>query len=217
MLDFARHFRRGDTIIEVLFAVTIFSLVAVGGISIMNQGTATSQRSLEITLVRNEIDAQAETLRFLNSSYIASYQAGATGCSPTAILDGVARQWQLMQCEIINSGATKASDFGVTVEATCPSAPSGSLILNSRNATFVGLGGGQIQPAQSFAQVRYDGSNALLSAEGIWVEAVRMETIGGFQGSAGYIDFHIRACWDSPGQSVPVTLGTIVRLYEPRN
>ncbi len=69
---------RGDTLIEVLFAITIFSLVAVSSMAIMNQGTDTAQRSLEITLVRQEIDAQAETLRFLNASYIAnaSFVAG---------------------------------------------------------------------------------------------------------------------------------------------
>ena len=49
------------------------------------------------------------------------------------------------------------------------------------------------------------------------IEAIRSKTIReNNQANAGYIDFHIRACWDSPGQSVPVTIGTIVRLYEPR-
>src|SRR5674476_81397 len=69
---------RGDTLVEVLFATAVFSLVAVGCLSIMNQGAATAQRALEITLVRNEIDAQAETLRFLNASYIQAYQSGIT-------------------------------------------------------------------------------------------------------------------------------------------
>jgi len=44
---------RGDTLIEVLLAVTIFSMLAVGVITVMNQGTHAAQRALEITLVRH--------------------------------------------------------------------------------------------------------------------------------------------------------------------
>ena len=57
---------RGDTIIEVLLAVTIFSLVAVGSMVLMNRGVAMAQQSLETTLVRQQIDAQAEMLRFVH-------------------------------------------------------------------------------------------------------------------------------------------------------
>lgn len=201
---------RGDTLIEVLFAITIFSLVAVGGLAIMNQGTATSQRALEITLVRQEIDAQAETLRFLNSSYVSAYQSGVSLSSATP-----AGQWQLMQTSIIATGAVTASPFGAGVD--CQTAPQGSFILNARNATFIPPTDGKLGLAQTFAQVRYDESGQITMAEGIWIEAVRPATIlGNNQANAGYIDFNIRACWDSPGQSVPVTIGTIVRLYEPR-
>ncbi len=197
---------RGDTLIEVLFAITIFSLVAVGGISIMNQGTATSQRALEITLVRQEIDAQAETLRFLNASYIAAYQSGATSYT------GPAEQWRLIQ------GSTVLAPSKLnTGSATCNPPQSGSFILDTRNATFVPAVPNVINLAQTFSQVRFDPvSSQVSSAEGIWIEAVRPVTSPGYQSNAGYIDFHIRACWDSPGQSVPVTIGTIVRLYEPR-
>lgn len=200
---------RGDTLIEVLFAVTIFSLVAVGGISIMNQGTATSQRALEITLVRNEIDAQAETLRFLNASYVAAYQKGASSASYT----GAAREWRYIKDN--TASVTSASTFNSG--STCASLPpSSSFILNTRNANYVSLSG-IFTSANIFSQVKYDTSNNLTAAEGIWVEAVSsVIDNGNNQSNAGYVDFHIRACWDSPGQLVPVTIGTIVRLYEPR-
>ena len=57
---------RGDTLIEVLLAVTVFSLVAVGALSVMNRSVAIAQQSLETTLVRQQIDAQAEMLRFVH-------------------------------------------------------------------------------------------------------------------------------------------------------
>ncbi|MFZ2125149.1 MAG: hypothetical protein WA087_01685 [Candidatus Saccharimonadales bacterium] len=203
---------RGDTMIEVLFAITIFSLVAVGGLAIMNQGTATAQRALEITLVRQEIDAQAETIRFLNSSYIAAFVPNASFAANTP-----AGQWQLMEDSIISTAAASASDFGA-VGATCPfPLPNGSFILNTKNATFVAPSEGRVVASQTFSQVKYDGGGQVTAAEGIWIEAVRPDTVlGNNQSNTGYIDFHIRACWDSPGQDMPVTLGTIVRLYEPR-
>ena len=202
---------RGDTLIEVLFAITIFSLVAVGGISIMNQGTATSQRALEITLVRQEVDAQAEALRFLNSSYITAYQSGGT-YDPTT----PAGQWAV----ISSAAATdSASDFGSIT--TCPSAASSlrkdSFIINTRNAKYEKLTPSNFELAQTFSQVRYDNASGQIShADGIWIEPVKFVPPSGSQSNAGYIDFNIRACWDSLGQSVPVTIGTIVRLYEPR-
>lgn len=205
---------RGDTLIEVLFAVTIFSLVAVGSLSIMNQGSATSQRALEITLVRQGIDAQAEALRFLNNSYVAAYQSNGTYAANTP-----AGQWAIMRASILATGATAASAFGAT-GSTCPTPPKGSFIIDTHNATFVKPSDGKLIPAQTFAQVRYSivsGSDVLTSAEGIWIEGIRSQpSSDGYQANIGYIDFHIRACWDSPGQSAPVTLGTIVRLYEPR-
>jgi type II secretory pathway pseudopilin PulG len=69
----ARRHERGDTIIEVLFAVTVFAMVAVGAMTIMNQGTATAQRSLEVTLVRQQIDAQAEAIRYIHQAYVSAY------------------------------------------------------------------------------------------------------------------------------------------------
>ena len=196
---------RGDTLIEVLFATTVFSLVAVGAMSIMNQGTATSLRALEITLARQEIDSQAETLRFLNASYISSYRSGATSYS------GPAEQWRKTRLK------TVASVSAFSAGSACAK-PSRGFILNARTATLPATSTTTLlQLAQTYSRVHYDNADNVIAAEGIWIEAVSMDTSGyQNQTNAGYIDFHIRACWDSPGQSVPVTLGTIVRLYEPR-
>lgn len=210
MLKNNHKFIRGDTLIEVLFATAAFSLIAVSGLSIMNQGTSTAQRALEITLVRQEIDAQAETLRFLNSSYISAYQSGITSYSP----DTPAGQWKLIQ----DSTVANASSFDSG--AACQKPQSGSFIVNTHNAKVITAAAKLTLPV-TFSQVQYDydaGTKVytLSRAEGIWVEAVRFVPSDINQVNAGYIDFHIRACWDSPGQVIPVTIGTIVRLYEPR-
>ena len=63
--------KKGDTVVEVIFAITIFCLVAIISISLMNNGINTAQGSLELTMARNEIDAQAEALRFIQNSFLA--------------------------------------------------------------------------------------------------------------------------------------------------
>lgn len=59
----------GDTIIEVAFAIAIFSLVAIISINVMNAGLSTAQASMEVTSARNEIDGQAEALRYIHNSF----------------------------------------------------------------------------------------------------------------------------------------------------
>ncbi len=62
--------KRGDTIIEVMFALAVFCLVAVLSIMMMNLGVHSAENALELVTARNELNAQAEALRFIHSSYI---------------------------------------------------------------------------------------------------------------------------------------------------
>jgi len=206
-----RH-EKGDTLIEVLFAVTVFSLVIVGSLSLMNQGLAASQRALEITQVREQIDGQAETLRFMHDSYVAVYEPGMDATK----LSGAAREWYRM---LGTSGAvvTTASAFGVGNEVTCSAPPAKSFIVDPTTAHYV-PGPSIFAPTDTIAKLTYNTpSNSFNQSKGIWVEAVRSPNSSDpTQQNSGYIDFHIRACWDAPGLSRPMNIGTIVRLYEPR-
>jgi type II secretory pathway pseudopilin PulG len=199
--------QRGDTIIEVMFAVTIFSLVVVGALSIMNQGTAAAQRSLETTLVRQQIDAQADTLRFMHDSYVAAYQPGITFAASDV---SPAAEWSRMtQSGVMISNAQKYE----ADSARCQAIPSDSFVVNPRTARFVPEASARVE-AKGYSQVSYDGS---FTSQGMWVQAVRSATSGDvLQSNLGYIDFHIRACWDAPGSGPAARAGTIVRLYEPR-
>lgn len=198
MLKNQKKMSTGDTLIEVLFAVTVFSLVAVGSLSIMNQGAQTAQRSLETTLVRQEIDAQAETLRFIHDSYIAKYPLiddAATNLPST--------RWSA----IVARSTSSASVFG-----TCDQ-PGEAFILNTKTAKLLTTPAVRTSTVSTYAQLRYNSDDTLNMSEGVWIEAVRSPAVAGE--SSRSVDFHIRACWDSSGQEVPMTLGTIVRLYEP--
>jgi hypothetical protein len=178
----------------------------------MNQGTATAQRALEITLVRQQIDSQAQAIRYIHQAYIASYQKDGTAPS------GTAAEWPKMTNKATGKGANGASNFGA-VDGACPSLTTieRPFVVDARNGkmwtgvpTMEVPAGGSVPP---YAQIRYDATgSAVQAAYGIWVEAVPSADVDG----PGFVDFHIRACWDSAGAAAPVTLGTIVRLYEPR-
>jgi len=207
-----RSRQQGDTIIEVMFAVAVFAMVAVGSLSIMNQGTAAAQRSLEVTLVRQQIQAQAEALRYIHAAYVTSYQPGG---APVA---GPAAEWATIRTNYAATGG--ASEFGRVDGVLCPAAVPGErpFIMNARTATVVS-GAVEMQPPAGaslppFAQVLYQSptSPAIDRAYGLWIEAVPVDPS---DGNVRYIDFHIRACWNSPGVDRPLTLGTIVRLYDP--
>lgn len=198
------QFSSGDTLIEVLFAITVFSLVAVGTLSIMNQGTATVQRALEITLVNQEINSQAETLRFLNSSYAAAYQAGATYLPGTP-----ADRWSKMMGFVVGQASYLNGVSALSPKCVVPG--SGSFIFDTHDATYYKKGAKPFNLAPTYARAVYNVGGPLKSADGIWIEATQSPASMGPKS----VDFHIRACWESPGQSAPITLGTIVRLYAP--
>ncbi|MDN5819391.1 MAG: hypothetical protein L0H38_01435, partial [bacterium] len=207
MLGLKRKFSRGDTIIEVLFAVTVFSMVAVGGLSIMNQGISTAQRSLELALVRQQMDGQAETLRFLHRVYVASYGQDGASANPQV------QVWNQIKDRL----ATTPGQFD-NADQTCqiPSSTGTQhpFALNTRNASIIDQSPVQ---AGTYARIVYpddgdyvDGKEvesgiSTVTPEGIWIEAIR----GGSSSAADhpFIDFHIRTCWASPGGDHPVTLG----------
>lgn len=239
--------QRGDTIIEVIIAVTVFSLVAVGGITLMNQGAAMAQRSLEIGLVRDQIDAQADILRYLHSAHIVSF-----GQSPDTVAN---KQWQF----IADRSTTTANDiqkfedvgfFDSTTQSYRCKLPSASglgapFTLNMRKLVTPSVPGPTPPPvadptlsfdstanssrqvpvsnvptamtgdysSTTYAQLQYGGTGGNDAvAQGIWIQAYHDR---GTATQAGYYDFYISACWMTPGQVPPVTLSTVVRLYEP--
>lgn len=205
---------RGDTIVEVLFAVSVFSLVVVGALGTMNRGVAISQRALESTLVRQQMDSQAETLRFMHDAYLATYKNDS---EPSESTNPVAYNWYKMMQYVSSSGAESATTYG-----TCPTVSGGkyikikgSFFVNPKTAEVVYDDNTIIKPT-TWSGLEWSGST--VKSAGMWIEAVRStgNTADVNQSDAGYVDFHIRACWDTVGMSQQMTLGTIVRLYEPK-
>ena len=78
MQKIKKMFKKGDTIIEVTFAIAVFSLISVISMQVMDRNLATIQGALELEMARNEIDAQAEALRFIQNSYLSERELSRT-------------------------------------------------------------------------------------------------------------------------------------------
>ena len=191
------HFReQGDTIIEVLLAITIFSMVSIGAMTIMNQGTNAAQRALEITQVRQQIDAQAEALRAAQQAYTANP------------VDGT---WTDI--------AQSTSTANYTDDSACPTSQvSDSILMDARTAKQADNPDwyndindiGNVSGSAPYAQVSYDSGDP--ESYGMWIERVYTAGDGTIPNS---YEFIIKACWFGAGLSHPLNLETSVRLYDP--
>lgn len=180
-----RHSARGDTIIEVVMAVAMFSMLAIGIMALMNSGIAMAQRSLELTLVRQQIDSQAEMLRYIHDK---SSQAGSS----------FATLWDAMKGRTIDHANSLLN------VNRCPEAmPSGGFALAPSKNTFQ-LIANKYELSPTYAKISTARNPISL---GISIQLVRVE------GGRAY-DAYIQACWMSVGTDRPMTTGTIVRMYD---
>lgn len=226
LIKYKQFHSRGDTLIEVLCATAVLSLISVGTLIVMNQGSSLAQRSLETTQVREQIDAQAETLRFLNNSYIANHKTGdVAGDYP---IGSASYNWVTLRDMAKTSSTINGSyiDLGKGVCPTASVTSGGSnwggdyFVLNVKKGglprifKFDTSGVSKVRDAETFAQVRYNGADEISNVDGMWIEVI--EYGGSLSSYESYLDFNIWACWVVPGQVKPAVIGTKVRLYDPR-
>jgi prepilin-type cleavage/methylation N-terminal domain protein len=189
-----RKLNRGDTLVEVLLGVTIFSLVAVIALETMNRGMAIAQYSLETTLVRQQVDAQAEMLRYAHDMKNDTWKK---------LVDNNSVSVSAVNGNEGNLGVEKCPDDFSTKEfalAATSSLASKISILNNP---------GDYKAAETYARVDSDTKKTY----GISVRLVKPSTATGSRDSNKY-DAYIKACWMPVGSKMPATLGTIVRLYD---
>lgn len=235
----ATRYPRGDTIIEVMFAITVFCLVAIISINLMNSGVSTAQASLELTMARNEIDAQAEALRFIQNSALAekelstdkqeftnlwrkiTYDPENPNSFGYAIDANKIGSFNLEQCsEAYEEGSDNNifSDHAFVVNTRqLRTKDFDKVIIRGTSSNFRAT---PLYPRLVFTTESGteessldENFDKLRAAEGIWVIAVKSDARRGDRPE--FFDFHIRTCWYAPGRAHPSTIGTIVRLYNP--
>lgn len=208
----------GDTLIEVLLAIAIFSAIVIGAIAIMNQGISSAQNALEINLVRNQIDTQAELLRHLNNAKLTSIGRNTTTNSQewdqlAGRADPAAQSYDLISVFNCNGVANCRTNSSQVRPCEPASLPDHAFFIDPKSGLVQGKE--RIEASETFAQIQ-TGTGAVSSLSNmIWIQAVNGG--GDALSLTRYYDFHVRACWDSPGSGGGLMkLGTIVRLYVPR-
>jgi type II secretory pathway pseudopilin PulG len=229
--------RRGDTIIEVIFAITIFCLVSIICLSLMNSGINTTESSLEQTTARAEMDAQAAALRFLHNGYVAEYEYIDLGhyinvwnkITAQAIeSNDLLNTQEVSRCDAMYADAqfTANKPFVINTRMLSSSADLDTedvenALVTPAEAPFVAT---PLSPrvvftgtSNSDAELKETGVYRTVgSVEGIWITAVKGD-VKQDTGIPKYYDFYIRTCWVAPGREYPTKLGTLVRLYNPQN
>ena len=234
--------KKGDTLIEVTMAVGIFSMIAIAIASVMSGGTAGAQTALETTLAREEIDAQAEALRFIHTAY--TIDRGSTNDKFPKLWQEITEravdantnnvneqllQYNPSQCDDLYSKEGEATNFGFVLDLAQLGNFSGSddmVEIIKRNDSTTGTT--NLSTTTTYPRLVYDNQPTALidtssqnfyRAEGIYIIAVKdiNDTFNGTRNEGGaFYDFYIRTCWYGSNANEPTTISTVIRLYEPQ-
>lgn len=236
--------KRGDTIVEVLIAITIYSIVSIFTITAMKLGIQQGETSLELSQARIEVSAQADAIRFIHNSFLAEREYAVSGNDSYKLLWNTIVSKAIGPTDKVYCLSSDKYDSATCSNAssatnTCPSTSevSNSFIINPRvisptnpNSTVItgkyvatdlyprlifGTSAAD-NSDQAYAEGKNKSYTNLLSAEGIWVVARKSASVSSlYNNQPEYYDFHIYTCWHAPGASHPTTTGTIIRLYNP--
>ena len=236
--------KRGDTLLEVVFAFVMFSLVTIITVSAMSGGISSAEASLELTLARTEIDAQSDTLRFIQSAFandrsytnlwhkiITDHTADPanvpelTVSSCSDLYDGIgtktiydAKAFVVNPRHIGNDTDEASSDYiGYTLIAA-----------KDRTSDKVPFTASSLNPRLIYTngETGLDGEPVTTDDEILeklpYTQVTRVEGIYDFMvkdqthgDKPYYFDFYIYTCWFAPGAERPTTIGTVTRLYNP--
>lgn len=233
--------KRGDTLVEVTLAVGIFSMVVVAVVAIMSNGTSETQTALETTLTREEIDTQAEALRFIHAS--ASAESSATTGRLFTDLWNTIKGNVVDLSEVTQEVKNPFLNFSPTDCAEVYSPLEGDkTMLQKQHAFFINpkkLGTDNkeekqrayvsandtylFRPTETYPRIVFESSVTSSQpprAEGIFVVGVKSYGSGGPGSSSGsgstsaYYDFYIRTCWYGANADQPSTISTVIRLSD---
>jgi type II secretory pathway pseudopilin PulG len=184
---------RGDTLVEVLLAFAILSLVTVSAFAVMNRGVGEAQNALERSQVRTYATQQVELATYLRDQYTQALANGGNVSGYPANLWGAIK---------VRAAAATA----VTAVDECSSVMGNSFYLTRNSVT-------NVIELNSFSSGNLVTPTIARPGSGMWVEPVA-STSTGHAAYQKYIDLYVKSCWDPAAGSVKQTLSTVVRLYD---
>jgi Tfp pilus assembly protein PilE len=221
-----RAHAKGDTIVEVMFAVAIFGVVAMVAIQMMNRGTTIAQTAIEAQQARNEMDAQAAAIKFIHDSFLSEREVAPANREYQDLWDALVSNarpstgvppYDANSTDNCSATMNTADAFVVNTRALQPRGNVNQIVWKAS------AHGGFFAVPQTYPRIVYIANNPNLadssvtsihSVEGLQVFAVRSATTR--NGQPEYFDFHIRACWRAAGQRVDSHLSTVTRALNPR-
>lgn len=194
---------RGDTLIEVLVAVTVLSLVVTLCYTVMTRSFSYGQVALERNITQNMLNGQISVLRDI-------YARAHTG--------GSAADWTEVSARVID-------DNGLTAGGNpLGSGPQRTTVLNSANtacqrnqgAFYFGTNAaGTIETAPSVLPTIVPPATPVRTAtypiygDGMWIEGYKL-----VDNNSVYYDFYIKACWEAAIGGQLQSILTTVRFHE---
>ena len=221
--------KKGDTLVEVALAIGIFSMVAIAVVAVMNTGMSNAQTALETTLTREEIDTQAEALRFIQVSAAAeNTENGKFSKLWSEIIKNA-----LQPADLKNNDPDLLSNVYQFAPSSCDALYGDNSLIKKQKAFFIdpkklnddslndsffsyaeASKSNSFRSAEGYPRIYYNEDNTAV-AEGIFVVAVKDATgtkILGDNGEGFFYDFYIRTCWRDSGSDGPSTISTVIRL-----
>lgn len=232
--------KKGDTLVEVTLAIGIFSLVAISIAAVMTSSMGGAQTALETTLAREEIDTQADALRYLQSAYAANkgdeknpavklwkkITEKAISLDSPQFENNEDAQNRIIQfrpntCDEIYNSDNLIYNYAFVLnprklgdQDSYIDMPSGKLIAP---VIYPRLVYGILGNNNDGSLTESEGLTDLYHAEGIYVIAVKdsKTTTVGNEPKSTFYDFYIRTCWYGMDSSEPTTISTLIRLNDP--
>ncbi len=189
---------RGDSIIEVLIAVAIFSAIAVAALGIMNKGLENAQSSLETTIARTAMDTQAEKIRFI---------ADSVTSDPATYAD----EWS----DLVDDALDTSSGSDTTVYNNFINNYKIGQVADCNSISGLGIPNPFVITSNNgIVKVSNFSSSAIPdpTTGGLFVVAVKSPNGGDVP---EYFDFYINTCWTEPGLKIPTKLSTTIRIQNP--
>lgn len=176
----------GDTLVEVLIAVSILAAAVVGGLGIMNFGFGVILNSIERTQVQANVSSQLSLIQYSRDAYVRANKDGTVAGGPAI--------WQAI---LTNATSSYSSDTCTTTGAPQTNASRKPFYIDDTGATYVsGVPGAAT-------------TEAARAGTGLWVEAVRPSP------ATNYIDFYVKACWQPAAGTTNEQSSSVMRLYVP--
>ncbi len=214
MIGHAQGKQRGDTLIEVLIAITVLAVIVTGAMAIMNRSLVSIMNSSERTAVRAEINSQTEMLNWARTMD----QDGIWRSIKSVAFDGDnASEVALASksCRINQLDAQNHGSFYLTLADNDASGV--KFYTNMTKTDEVDDGSGSTMPtgrnpnSRATTPVGNDNGLSSTTSSGIWIDAVYYDAV---DVTVPYFDFYIKACWVPRGSLPDSQTLTIVRIYD---